>query len=229
MPASIRLLLVDPDPRSARLLAQHLQAQDYAVSTVSDVEAATNELGVSAPQLALLAEAVPSDQALQFSRQLRHSAQVLPLLLLSSTDHFSARVAALEAGADDVLCHPYALEELFARLQALLRRSRMGAHHTDGAELRYRDLLVNTDTRQVWRSGTPIKLTVKEYDLLLHLLQHREQVHPRQQLLLDVWGETWVGDDNLLDVYIRYLRKKLERPDLEPLIHTVRGVGFMLK
>ena len=229
MPASIRLLLVDPDPRSARLLAQHLQAQGYALSTVSDLEAATNELAAAAPQVALLAEAVPADQALQFCRHLRQSAQVLPLLLLSATDHFSARVAALEAGADDVLSHPYALEELFARLQALLRRSRMGAHHTDGAELRYRDLVVNTDTRQVSRAGTPIKLTVKEYDLLLHLLQHREQVHPRQQLLLDVWGESWVGDGNLLDVYIRYLRKKLERPDLEPLIHTVRGVGFMLK
>jgi two-component system response regulator MprA len=196
---------------------------------VSDLEAATNELDSVVPQLALLAEAVPADQALQFCRQLRQSAQVLPLLLLSPTDHFSARVAALEAGADDVLSHPYALEELFARLQALLRRSRMGAHHTDGAELRYRDLVVNTDTRQVSRAGTSIKLTVKEYDLLLHLLQHREQVHPRQQLLLDVWGESWVGDGNLLDVYIRYLRKKLERPDLEPLIHTVRGVGFMLK
>jgi two-component system response regulator MprA len=229
VPASTRLLLVDPDPRSARLLAQHLDAQGYSVSTVSDLEAATNELDSVVPQLALLAEAVPADQALQFCRQLRQSAQVLPLLLLSPTDHFSARVAALEAGADDVLSHPYALEELFARLQALLRRSRMGAHHTDGAELRYRDLVVNTDTRQVSRAGTSIKLTVKEYDLLLHLLQHREQVHPRQQLLLDVWGESWVGDGNLLDVYIRYLRKKLERPDLEPLIHTVRGVGFMLK
>ncbi len=229
VPASTRLLLVDPDPRSARLIAQHLQAQGYAVTTAASTEEAFTQLNDGAPQLALLAEAVPAEQALSFCRQLRTAAQVLPLLLLSPIDHFSARVAALEAGADDVLSHPYALEELYARLQALLRRSRMGVHHTDGAELRYRDLVVNTDSRQVWRAGTPIKLTVKEYDLLLHLLQHREQVHPRQQLLLDVWGESWVGDGNLLDVYIRYLRKKLERPDLDPLIHTVRGVGFMLK
>jgi len=229
VPASTRLLLVDPDPRSARLIAQHLQAQGYAVCTAASTEEAFTQLNDGAPQLALLAESVPPEQALSFCRQLRTAAQVLPLLLLSPTDHFSARVAALEAGADDVLSHPYALEELYARLQALLRRSRMGVHHTDGAELRYRDLVVNTDSRQVWRAGMPIKLTVKEYDLLLHLLQHREQVHPRQQLLLDVWGESWVGDGNLLDVYIRYLRKKLERPDLDPLIHTVRGVGFMLK
>ena len=229
VPASTRLLLVDPDPRSARLIAQHLQAKGYAVSNAASAEEAFTQLNDGAPQLALLAEALPAEQALNFCRELRAAAQVLPLLLLSPTDHFSARVAALEAGADDVLSHPYALEELYARLQALLRRSRMGVHHTDGAELRYRDLVVNTDSRQVWRAGTPIKLTVKEYDLLLHLLKHREQVHPRQQLLLDVWGESWVGDGNLLDVYIRYLRKKLERPDLDPLIHTVRGVGFMLK
>ena len=229
VPASTRLLLVDPDPRSARLIAQHLQAHRYAVSIAASTEAAYMQFTDGASQLALLAEALPTEQALSFCRQLRTAGKVFPVLLLSPTDHFSARVAALEAGADDVLSQPYALEELCARLQALLRRSRMGAHHTNGAELRYRDLVVNTDSRQVWRAGMPIKLTVKEYDLLLHLLQHREQVHPRLQLLLDVWGESWVGDGNLLDVYIRYLRKKLERPDLDPLIHTVRGVGFILK
>jgi two-component system response regulator MprA len=229
VPASIRLLLVDPNPRSARLIAQHLQAQGYAVTTVSSTDAVLSQLSAAAPQLALLADALPADQALSCCRVLRSASQVLPLLLLTPIDHFSARVAALEAGADDVLSQPYALEELYARIQALLRRSRMGIHHTDGAELRYRDLVVNTDSRQVWRAGVSIKLTVKEYDLLLHLLQNREQVHPRQQLLLDVWGESWVGDGNLLDVYIRYLRKKLERPDLDPLIHTVRGIGFMLK
>ena len=104
----------------------------------------------------------------------------------------------------------------------------MGLNHVDGVELHFRDLMVNTDSRQVSRAAIPVKLTVKEYDLLLHLLQHREHVLSRQDILLAVWGDNWVGDDNLLDVYIRYLRKKLERPDLEPLIHTVRGVGFML-
>jgi two-component system response regulator MprA len=150
------------------------------------------------------------------------------LVLLLSFDHYSSRVAALEAGADDELSRPFAIEELIARLRALLRRSRMGLNHVDGVELHYRDLTVNTDSRLVSRASTLVKLTVKEYDLLLHLLRHREQVLLRQDILLAVWGDNWVGDDNLLDVYIRYLRKKLERPDLEPLIHTVRGVGFML-
>lgn len=228
MPVASRLLLIDPDPRSACLNSKHLRAQGYALSTVASPDDAFRLLTDDVPQLALIAEALPVEDALNFCRQLRMAAQVLPVLLLLSTDHFSARVAALDAGADDVLSKPYALEEIYARLQSLLRRSRMGAHHTEGAELRYRDLLVNTNSREVWRAGTPIRLTVKEYDLLLHLFQHRTQVLPRQQLLLDVWGESWVGDGNLLDVYIRYLRKKLERPGLERLIHTVRGVGFML-
>ena len=105
----------------------------------------------------------------------------------------------------------------------------MGLNHVDGTELHYRDLTVNTDSRQVSRAANPVKLTVKEYDLLLHLFRHREQVLSRKDILFAVWGDHWVGDDNLLDVYVRYLRKKLERPDLEPIIHTVRGVGFMLK
>ncbi len=141
----------------------------------------------------------------------------------------SERVAALQAGADDALGSPYALEELHARLLSLLRRARMGANDSAGSLLSYGDLLVDTDQRQVKRAGMAIRLTVKEYDLLLFLLRHQQQVLPRQRILHGVWGDTWVGDDNLLDVYIRYLRKKIERADLEPLIHTVRGVGFVLK
>ena len=228
VPANARLLLLDPDPRSADLLSKHLQAQGFLPRACSTVSEAHAHISSAAPQLALISDGLDSS-ALEFVRQLRAGANAIPLLLLLSLDHYSARVAALLAGADDVLSRPFAIEELTARLHALLRRSCMGAHHTDGAELDHRDLSVNTDSRQVSRAGRPIKLTVKEYDLLLHLLQHRGQVLPRQEILLAVWGDSWVGDDNLLDVYIRYLRKKLERPDLEPLIHTVRGVGFMLQ
>ena len=99
---------------------------------------------------------------------------------------------------------------------------------SDAPLLVHRDLSVNTDQRAVLRADAPVKLTVKEYDLLLYLLRHVGQVMPRQQILHAVWGSTWTGDDNLLDVYIRYLRKKIEKPELEPLIHTARGVGFML-
>lgn len=229
VPASARLLLLDSDPRSADLLAKHLQAQGFLTRACTTAAEAHQQLAAAAPQLALVSDTLSDTSALEFTRQLRAAAHSIPLLLLLSLDHYSARVAALLAGADDVLSRPFAIEELSARLHALLRRSRMGLHHVDGTELQHRDLNVNTDSRQVSRAGAAIKLTIKEYDLLLYLLQHRDQVLSRQKILLAVWGDTWVGDDNLLDVYIRYLRKKLERPDLEPLIHTVRGVGFMLK
>jgi DNA-binding response OmpR family regulator len=227
----LRLLLLDPDARSVGLIAKHLTAQGYAVTTLPCALQALAYSQQAGPQLVVLGDGLPDHAALLFCHQLRHDAALaIPLLLLSGTDHFSARVAALDAGADDVLSLPYALEELDARLRALLRRSTStGLHTAAAAELRCRELLLNTDTRQVSRAGIPLKLTVKEYDLLLHLLQRQGQVVPRQHLLLDVWGDSWVGDDNLLDVYIRYLRKKLERPDLQPLIHTVRGVGFMLQ
>jgi two-component system response regulator MprA len=228
VPPTARLLLVDPDTRSSDLLTKHLQVHGFVISAVASTDAAQQQLPAASPQMLLISDALPDSAALVFTRQLRAAANAIPLVLLLSFDHYSSRVAALEAGADDVLSRPFAIEELIARLRALLRRSRMGLNHVDGVELHYRDLTVNTDSRLVSRASTPVKLTVKEYDLLLHLLQHREHVLLRQDILLAVWGDNWVGDDNLLDVYIRYLRKKLERPDLEPLIHTVRGVGFML-
>jgi len=228
VPPTARLLLVDPDTRSSDLLTKHLQVHGFVIRAVASTDAAQQQLPAAAPQMLLISDAFPDSAALVFTRQLRAAANSIPLVLLLSFDHYSSRVAALEAGADDVLSRPFAIEELIARLRALLRRSRMGLNHVDGVELHYRDLTVNTDSRLVSRASTPVKLTVKEYDLLLHLLQHSEQVLLRQDILLAVWGDNWVGDDNLLDVYIRYLRKKLERPDLETLIHTVRGVGFML-
>jgi two-component system, OmpR family, response regulator MprA len=227
--ASIRLLLLDSEPRSASVIASHLQVQGYAVITLATTHEALAHIGAARPHLALLAESLPGEEALAFCHELRELALAIPVLLLTSSDHYGDRIAALDAGADDVLSQPYALGELIARLRALLRRSRMGLHHIDGVELGYRDLLINTASREAFRDGEPIKLTVKEYDLLLLLFRYRGQVVPRQQLLLDVWGDSWVGDGNLLDVYIRYLRKKLERPGLAPIIHTVRGVGFMLK
>lgn len=225
-----RLLLLDPDASHASLLLKHLQAQGYHLTHCTISAELPRSLAFADLQLLLLHEGqVAADQAIALCRQLRDQGCSLPILVLTSSSHYSARVMALQAGADDVLSQPYALEELLARIQALLRRSGMGVREASGAILNYADLIVHTDTRQVSRAGQPVKLTVKEYDLLLCLLRHAQQVMPRRRLLHLVWGDSWVGDDNLLDVYIRYLRKKIERPDLEPLIHTVRGVGFVLR
>ena len=224
-----RLLLADPEPGRSDLLVKHLQAAGYQVRLLEESMELVTTVEQEKPD-ALILQAVSDHQVvLQLINQLRDGGNSVPILHLARGDHFSERVAALQAGADDALGSPYALEELHARLLSLLRRARMGANDSAGSLLSYGDLLVDTDQRQVKRAGMAIRLTVKEYDLLLFLLRHQQQVLPRQRILHGVWGDTWVGDDNLLDVYIRYLRKKIERADLEPLIHTVRGVGFVLK
>lgn len=227
--ARARLLLLDADGHRRTLLSKHLQLHGFSLDEDTGEGDLIPRLLQDAPDLVLIDRQCPGSDALELCRQLRERGSTLPLLLLLPNDRYGDRVSALQAGADDALSAPFALEELLARIQALLRRSRMGVHELEGALIQHRDLLVNTNQRTVSRAGETIKLTVKEYDLLLYLLRHRQQVMPRQQILRAVWGDAWVGDDNLLDVYIRYLRKKIERPELEPLIHTVRGVGFMLQ
>lgn len=224
-----RLLLADADPRRRDLLQKHLAALGYTLHLETEGSAALRFLQDTPPDLAILDAALPDLSGAELCRRLREHGSTLPLLVLHTVDSYGERVAALDAGADEALSFPFALEEFTARIKALLRRSRMGLNDADGAELSHRDLAINTDARQVSRAGQSVKLTVKEYELLLFLLRHKQQSLTRHQILTAVWGDTWVGDDNLLDVYIRYLRKKIERPELEPLIHTVRGVGFMLE
>lgn len=229
MSTSACLLLADSNPGRRDLLHKHLHALGFHTRLACDGHQAEQQLIASPPDLAILDAALPKLAGLEISRRLRDQGSTLPVLLLLSTDQYSDRVSALEAGADDALSFPFALEEFHARVRALLRRARMGVNDAAGSVLQLRDLAVNTDTRSVSRAGNILKLTVKEYDLLLYLLRHKHQVLPRQQILTAVWGDTWVGNDNLLDVYIRYLRKKIERPELEAIVHTIRGVGFMLK
>jgi two-component system response regulator MprA len=228
-PASL-LLLVDPEAPSSAHLYKHLQALGHHLRRCCDQESFSDVVHRHSIDLALLVDELGTFPLNDLCLALRAVHPFVPILVLFRFDSYGDRVKLLRAGADDVLSAPYALEELLARVEALLRRSAFNLHASDSdpAVLRHRDLSVHTDQRTVQRGGKPIKLTVKEYDLLLHLLKHHGVVQPRLDILKAVWGHTWVGNDNLLDVYIRYLRKKIERPDLDPLIHTVRGVGFML-
>ncbi|MFM7675749.1 MAG: response regulator transcription factor [Synechococcus sp.] len=212
----------------AQRLAKTMEALGYRVALGGDASTLAHQVQQLDPLAAVLDASGAEACTAQLCRRIRDFGCVTPLLVLCDSPEYTDRVFLLDSGADDVLSRPYAIEELLARLRVWRRRSSMGHVDAAGDLLRHRDLELNTETRQVCRADVPIKLSVKEYDLLLFLLRHAGQVQERTRILETVWGENFFGDANILEVYIRYLRKKIERPDLEPLIQTIRGVGYLL-
>ncbi|MEB3184065.1 MAG: response regulator transcription factor [Cyanobacteriota bacterium] len=228
-----KVLVADDDARLRDFLKSELMLEGYGVAEAGDGMSALTVLRQDAPDLVILDWQLPDFTGVEICRRLRSTGATTPVLMLTGRDEVRDRVEALDAGADDYLVKPFSIEELLARLRALQRRTAAGATAetaSGGGDLiTLADLTVNTASREVTRGGEDIRLSVKEYDLLLTLLRSAERVIERQDLLTRVWGETFCGDSNLLDVYIRYLRQKIERPGLPTLVQTVRGVGFMLK
>jgi DNA-binding response OmpR family regulator len=179
--------------------------------------------------LILLDWTLPDFSGVEICRRMRSSGVFTPILMLTGRDEVRDRVEALDSGADDFLLKPFSIEELLARVRAQLRRAGYAQAAASRDRLELADLSVTLSTRDVSRGGRPIQLSVREYDLLVCLLRRCNSVVDRETILREVWGENHFGDDNLLDVYIRYLRKKIETPNQPTLIQTVRGVGFMLR
>ena len=169
---------------------------------------------------------LPGMTGVEVCRRLRATGAELPVIMLTAKDEIQDRVQGLDAGADDYVVKPFSIEELLARVRAHLRRNQ-----SDEKEiLRFEDLKLNRTTREIFRGDRLIELTVKEYDLLEYLLSHAKQVLTRNQILERVWGyDETMGDSNVIEVYVRYLRLKLEAEGESRLIHTVRGVGYVLK
>jgi len=212
------------------LVVKHLRGLGFQVLECQEISTRSASIYFSEKPDLLLLISQPENfnTFLKLISALRSINNSCPIFHLHNGEHFSYRVKSLQEGADDVLSIPYALEELDARLEALLRRSK-GKDLNKDSVIRHADLVLNKENREITRAKRTTKLTVREYDLFMFLLQRPGQTMPRKAILEAIWGQTWTGDDNLLEVYIRYLRKKVERPGHEKLIETVRGVGYMLR
>jgi two-component system response regulator MprA len=224
-----RLLIVEDDQRMRTFLAGELNCEGYGVTEAEDGQGALLHLRDTSMDLVLLDWNLPDFSGVEICRRLRSSGDITPVLMLTCNDDIKDRVEALDSGADDYILKPFSIEELLARIRAHLRRTAYWRGVADPDVLSYSDLSVNIATREVVRAKEAISLSVREYDLLLCLLRRAGRVVQREEILREVWGENHFGDENLLGVYIRYLRRKLEPEMLPTLIQTVRGVGFMLR
>ena len=222
-----KLLVVDDDPALARTLRRALAVEGYAVECAADGVEALQRLGAAQFDAVLLDVSMPRVDGLAVCRRMRGSHDRTPVLMLTARDAVGDRVSGLDAGADDYLVKPFALSELNARVRALLRRA--GPPAADGERLLgYRDLQLDLGSCRARRGDRGLELTRTEQRLLELLLRNPEQVLPRDMIYERVWGHDISATSNSLDVYVGYLRRKTEEAGEPRLIHTVRGVGFML-
>jgi two-component system response regulator MprA len=223
----VHVLVVDDEPAVRESLERSLRFEGYEVTLAVDGEQALAEVAADEPDVIVLDVLMPRLDGLQTCRQLRARGATVPILMLTARDGVADRVVGLDAGADDYLVKPFALEELLARLRALLRR-RPEEGDGDGA-LVFADLSLDPLTRDVRRGDRAISLTVTEFNLLEMFLEHPKQVLTRGQIVERVWGFALEYSSNSLEVYVGYLRRKLEAEGESRLLHTVRGVGYVLR
>jgi len=221
------VLIVEDDPAVRESLERCLGFEGYDVVSSVDGEAGLAASALHHPDAILLDLQLPRMDGLEVCRRIRASGDGVPILMLTARDATRDRVSGLDAGADDYLPKPFALEELLARLRALLRRS--GATSTTQDTLVVDDLQLVIPSRELTRGGHPIELTRKEFELLELLMLHPRQVLTRTQILHEVWGYDFDPGSNTLEVYIGYLRRKTEEHGGSRLIHTIRGVGYVLR
>jgi two-component system response regulator MprA len=224
----MRILVVDDDQAVRDSLRRSLAFNGYDVELAGDGLAALESIARNRPDAVVLDVMMPRLDGLEACRRLRSAGEDLPILVLTARDAVSDRVAGLDAGADDYLPKPFALEELLARLRALLRRTQP-AFSSDSGQLSFADLTLDPLAREVTRGERTVRLTRTEFNLLELLMRHPRQVLTRSQILEEVWGFDFPTTANSLEVYIGYLRRKTEAAGEPRLIHTVRGIGYALR
>ena len=219
---AFRILVIEDDAAISRVLQLELEHEGYSVEVARDGLSGL-ERALKEPDLVILDLMLPRMDGMEVCKRVRAKSRV-PIIMLTARDRIPDRVAGLDLGADDYLTKPFATDELLARVRARLRDKEPVSN-----VIEYRDLVMDRDRHEVTRGGESIGLTAKEYALLEYLLLHRNKVHSRDELFNGVWGSDFLGDSNLIDVYIRYLRGKIDERFDEKLITTVRGVGYTIK
>lgn len=220
------IMVADDDPKLLKMVQRTLIYEGFQVITAADGREALAHLQMTQPDLVILDWMMPEIDGLAVLDRLRAAGDEMPVLLLTARDAIEDRVEGLDSGADDYLVKPFAPAELLARIRSLLRRAKkMGS----AKSLTYAGLSLDVTTRETWRGERRFELTPKEFDLLHLLLRHPRQVLTRDQILEEVWGYDFGGEDNVLEVYIGYLRKKIEAGGEPRLIQTMRGVGYVLR
>ncbi|GGF34216.1 response regulator transcription factor [Williamsia phyllosphaerae] len=223
----MRILVVDDDRAVRESLRRSLSFNGYTVETAGDGVEALEQIVSSRPDAVVLDVMMPRLDGLEVCRRLRSTGDDLPILVLTARDSVSERVSGLDAGADDYLPKPFALEELLARLRALMRRATDVA--ADSETMTFADLTMDPVTRDVSRGERPISLTRTEFALLEMLMANPRRVLTRSRILEEVWGYDFPTSGNALEVYVGYLRRKTEAEGEIRLIHTVRGIGYVLR
>ena len=225
----MRLLVVDDEPAVRASLRRALELDAFDVTLAGDGQEALDRLAAEPVDAIVLDVAMPRLDGLEVCRRLRAAGDRTPVLMLTARDAIDDRVEGLDAGADDYLVKPFALRELRARLRALLRRAEPSEDDGSPARLAYADLVLDPGTREVFRGARAIELSRTEYTLLELFLRHPRQVLTRSQIFERVWGYDFGASSNSLGVYVGYLRRKTESGGEPRLLHTVRGVGYVLK
>jgi two-component system OmpR family response regulator len=228
MRASPHILVVDDEPSITDLLSTALRYLGYQVTTASTGFAALEAAGRSGPDLVVLDVMLPDIDGFEVCRRLRAARDFVPVIFLSARDTEDDRVTGFVRGGDDYVTKPFSLEELTLRVSALLRRVRRSGEDDEAPRLRYRDLEMDEDRHQVWRAGREILLSPTEFRLLRYFLLNPDRVLSKQQILDHVWQYDFNGEDNVVETYVSYLRRKVD--DADPrLLRTVRGFGYVLR
>lgn len=220
------ILLVEDEEHVAQFIELELQHEGYRVEVAQDGEQGWELAQQDCWDLILLDWMLPKLDGLEICRRIRKSSSV-PIILLTARDYKGDKIAGLDTGADDYVTKPFDIEELLARIRAVLRRNKV--MDADQEILQLLDLTIDVKQHRVTREGKPIELTQREFDLLLYMMKHQGQVLNRDTLLSAVWSFDFLGETNIVDVYIRYLRNKVDRGYKPKLIQTVRGVGYVVR